>query len=54
MIAMRFKTFTMKVLTFILSNLLSIRLEVDAQQLIFPIKSILLKKEEKQATKLNL
>ena len=43
MIAMSLRTFMKKVLVFILSKPpLYIRLEVDTQQLIFPIKSILL------------
>ncbi len=42
MIVMSLRTFTIKVLVFTISNPLSLRLEVDTQQLIFPIKSILL------------
>ena len=39
MIAMKFKTFMIKVFVFILSNLLSLRDLVDTQQLIFPINN---------------
>ena len=52
MIAMSFRTFKIKVLVFTLSNLLSIRDLVDTQQLIFPIKDILLNNyKNKQTTK---
>ena len=50
MIAMSFRTFITKVLVFILSNLLSIRDLVDTQQLIFPIKSILLRTNKYKRT----
>ena len=43
MIAMSFRTFKIKVLVFILSNLLSVRDLVDTQQPMFLIKIILLK-----------
>jgi len=42
MIAMRFKTFIIKVLFFILSNLLSFWDLVDTQQLMFPTYNYIL------------
>ena len=50
MIAMNFRTFNIKVLVFTLSNLLSLRDLVDTQQLIFPIKSILLNNNKYKRT----
>jgi len=40
MIAMSFRTFIIKVLVFILSNLFSIRLEVDTRQLNVPLVTL--------------
>ena len=52
MIAMSFRTFKIKVLVFTLSNLLSLRDLVDTQQLIFPMKIILLNNyKDKQTDK---
>lgn len=50
MIAMSFRTFKIKVLVFTLSNLLSLRDLVDTQQLIFPMKIILLNNYKNKRT----